>query len=75
MRVLRRRSAAANSSKETSSGSGPSFAYALGELLAELDAAELAAVVVEQHAAVERQDGVGVLAGLAAQQQPPVMPR
>ena len=34
-----------------------------------MDAAELAAVVIQQDAAVERQDGVGVLARRAAEQQ------
>src|ERR1035437_9482460 len=48
---------------------GPEFCNPRGEFLAELDAAELAAVVIEQDTAVERQDGVGVLARRAIEQE------
>ena len=49
---------------------GPEFFYTLRKLRTVLQTPELAAVVVEQHTtAVQRQDGVSVLAGGAAQQQ------
>jgi len=41
-----------------------------GESLAEFQTSELAAIVEQQRTFIEGEDGVGMLAGLAAQQQP-----
>ncbi len=48
---------------------GAEAGYASGEILVDLDGAELAAVIKLKHAAIEGEDGVGVLAGRAAEQQ------
>ena len=45
---------------------GAEAGYASGEILVDLDGAELAAVIKLKHAAIEGEDGVGVLAGRAA---------
>jgi len=50
-------------------------AHASGEILVHLNGAELAAVVKLEHAAVQREDGVGVFARRAASSRRPVMPR
>jgi len=48
----------------------PESPNAFGKLLAHLEAAELPAIVVKQHAAVQRQDGMGVLARFGIPQEP-----
>ena len=69
MRVLRRFSSAAKSSNGDLQRLRTEPRDARGKLLAEFDAAELPAVVEQQHAAIEGEDRVGVLAGVAAEQQ------
>src|ERR1017187_1352161 len=48
---------------------GPEAGDATREVFAELDGAELAAVVEQQGGTVEGEDGVGVFAGIGAQQE------
>src|ERR1035438_9649668 len=48
---------------------GPEAGNAAREVFAELDRAELAAVVEQQGGAVEGEDGVGMFAGIGAQQE------